>query len=400
MSVPLEPDTSVPAVVLHLGDHGSLGIARSLGRLGVAVHGVSERRTPAARSRWFRTVSPWSGTVAALQSVGHRLGGRPALVPTGDAAALFVDEHADALDAAFRFPRQAPGVARKLASKRGLYELCLEHDVPTPLTVFPQSRDDVATYDGPFPVMVKAVDTAAADQRGVERMVPAFDSAEALAAYDRLEDPVRPNLMLQELIPGGPEQVWMFNGYFDADAECRFAATGRKLRQCPPATGSTSLGQCVPNGDVDHLTRRLMKALGYRGILDCGYRYDPRDGQYKLLDVNPRVGATFRLFVGRGGLDVARALYLDLTGQPIPVDTVAPGRRWLVESNDLVSFARTSELRLIPWLQSLRGVQETAWWATDDPLPFLAMAGATVRRAMARPGPEPAGAPHRRDRRR
>ena len=41
-----------------------------------------------------------------------------------------------------------------------------------------------------------------------------------------------------------------------------------------------------------------MKELGYRGILDIGYRYDARDGRYKVLDVNPRIGATFRLFVG------------------------------------------------------------------------------------------------------
>ena len=33
-----------------------------------------------------------------------------------------------------------------------------------------------------------------------------------------------------------------------------------------------------------------------------------------------RLGQTFRLFVGENGLDVLRALYLDLTGQPVPDD--------------------------------------------------------------------------------
>lgn len=374
-------DTAVPVVVLNLGDHGSLGVARSLGRGGVPVHGVTAELTPAARSRYFRTVSAWKGDVDSLVNVARHVGSRPVLVPTGDAACLFVEDHADDLAETFRFPRQAPGFARALSNKRGMHDLCVEHDVPTPRTVFPQCREDVEAYDGPFPVMVKALDNTTVERRGVERMVPARDRAAALAAYDRLEDPARPNLMLQELIPGGPDQVWMFNGYFDSRSECLFAATGRKLRQCPPATGSTSLGECVPNPDVDVLTRRFMKSLGYRGILDCGYRYDARDGRYKLLDVNPRIGATFRLFAGRDGVDVVRALYLDLTGRRVPVDAAAPGRTWWVEDNDLASFAASPELGLLDWLRSLRGVQETAWWATDDPRPFLATAGITARRA-------------------
>lgn len=374
-------DTSVPVVVLGLGDHGSLGVARSLGRWGVAVHGATTERTPASRSRYFRSVPRWAGDAESLLAIGRRVGSRAMLVPTGDAAGLFVEDHADVLTEAFRFPRQPPGLARRLSSKRGMYDLCTEHDVATPSTAFPQSRDDVATYDGPFPVMVKAIDNTLVEQRGVERMALAHDRSEVLAAYDRLEDPARPNLMLQEYIPGGAEQVWMFNGYFDRGSECVFGATGRKLRQCPPVTGSTSLGKCEPNDEVDKATRGFMQVLGYRGILDCGYRYDARDGRYKLLDVNPRIGATFRLFVGSGGLDVVRALYLDLTGQSVPPDTVAPGRKWLVENNDLVSFVRTPELGPVTWLRSLRDVQEGAWWAADDPRPFLATAGQTARHA-------------------
>jgi D-aspartate ligase len=370
-------DTSVPVVVLGLADHGSLGIARSLGRWGVAVHGVHREPTPASRSRYFRRVHAWDGSVEGLPAFD----GRPILVPTGDAAAMWVDDNADALAPRFLFPRQPAGLARSLSGKRGMHDLCLAHDVPTPATAFPQSRADVVDYDGPFPVMVKAIDNTSVERRGVERMAVAHDGDEALALYDRLEDPEQPNLMLQEYVPGGADSVWMFNGYFDEASDGLVGFTGRKLRQCPPATGSTSLGECVDNPDVDALTRRFMKALGYRGILDCGYRYDGRDGRYKLLDVNPRIGATFRLFVGADGLDVVRALYLDLTGQPVPVDRLQEGRRWVVESNDLVSFATSRDLGVGPWLRSFRGVQEAAWWAKDDLRPFAAIAGLTARRA-------------------
>ena len=61
---------------------------------------------------------------------------------------------------------------------------------------------------------------------------------------------------------------------------------------------------------------RLMQAVRYRGPLDMGYRFDARDGQYKLLDVNPRIGSTFRLFAAENGLDISRVLYLHLTKKP------------------------------------------------------------------------------------
>jgi predicted ATP-grasp superfamily ATP-dependent carboligase len=197
-----------------------------------------------------------------------------------------------------------------------------------------------------------------------------------LEQYDRMEFPGTPNVMLQEYIPGGPDSIWMFNGYFNADSDYLIGITGRKLRQHPPYTGITTLGVCVTNEAINETTRKFFKALGYQGIVDMGYRYDARDGRYKLLDVNPRLGATFRLFVAPNGMDVVRAMYLDLTGQPVPLSSATNGRKWLLESLDFVSSAvyfYDRRLTLSAWARSFGGVAETAWFAQDDPLPFGVM---------------------------
>jgi predicted ATP-grasp superfamily ATP-dependent carboligase len=126
-----------------------------------------------------------------------------------------------------------------------------------------------------------------------------------------------------------------------------------------------------------------MKAIGYRGILDIGFRYDARDGGYKLLDPNPRIGQTFRLFVAKEGWDVAHLLYLDLTGQALPAATPVEGRKWLVEDWDLESsldYWREGGLTVAEWLASFEGVEEGAWFARDDLAPF----GRVVRRLAAR----------------
>jgi D-aspartate ligase len=204
----------------------------------------------------------------------------------------------------------------------------------------------------------------------------AHSASELVDGYRRMESSVRPQVIIQEYIPGDTETIWMFNGYFNRNSECLCAFTGQKLRQRGPGTGPTTLGVCTWNQEVGDAATSLMREVGYHGIVDMGFRYDERDGRYKLLDVNPRLGSTFRLFVGENGVDVLRAAYLDLTGQRVPFTRAPNGRRWLAEPYDIVAAAQLvgqRQLRPSAWLRSLGDVAELAWWARDDPLPFLAM---------------------------
>src|SRR5262249_30275198 len=74
----------------------------------------------------------------------------------------------------------------------------------------------------------------------------------------------------------------------------------------------------IPNPEVAALAERFCEEIGFRGIADLDWRLDLRDGRYKLVDFNPRVGNQFRLFETEAGIDVVRAMHLDLTGRPVP----------------------------------------------------------------------------------
>jgi predicted ATP-grasp superfamily ATP-dependent carboligase len=386
------PDTSVPAVVLG-SHHGCLGIARSLGRMGVHVVAVdTDPRAPALASRYVRGRSGWAfgredaaASAARLLELADALKARPVLVPTSDELALFVAENAAALAPGFRFPRVPPALVRAFSDKRELFLLARRLGVPTPETSFPRSQADVAAFADTalFPVMLKGIDGARLQRRAGIKMAIVRTPAELLRRYDEMEDPAAPNLMLQEYIPGGDDTIWMFNGYFDSHSRCRAGFTGKKLRQHPVHTGSTSLGICLENREVHELTTGFMRATGYRGVLDIGWRFDARAGGYKLLDPNPRIGSTFRLFVDRAGMDVARYLYLDMTGQPLPPAEQREGRKWMVEDRDLESsldYAREGALRWGDWARSFRGVEEAAWFARDDLRPFVRVAASTAVR--------------------
>ena len=373
--------TDKSVVVFRSGHHGGLGIVRSLGRVGVPVYCVdADRWEPAFSSRYCRgrflvdDESP-DQALEQLLEIGRKLGGRPILIPTTDRGATWVADRADALRQAFSFPVQDAALVRSLSDKSRMQQLARENGVSTAQTTSPKRKEDVHRFldTAVFPVMVKAAmdERVRASLGGTKFVV--HNRHALLELYAKAEGHGASDLMLQEFIPG---EDWMFDGYFDHASRCLFGVTGKKIRRFPVQTGVTSLGVCLRNDAVEKTTVAFMQALGYRGILDIGYRRDQRDGSYKLLDVNPRIGCTFRLLAGADGMDAARALYLNLTGQPVVRSEVPEGRKWIVEDFDLVSAFRSWRARTLTlgdWVRSFRGVQEAACFALDDPLPCLLM---------------------------
>jgi D-aspartate ligase len=363
---------------------GPLGVMRSLGKLGVHVYGLKHdaRSAPSSSRYCAGTMAvgldgrPWhdeSRTLDELVVAGERLGEGTILIPGSDEWAVFVASHSTELARWFRFPNVSLELIEELAAKDGLYRLATAHGLPTPRIVFPESREQ-AFSQAPglqYPVMLKPIRS----RPDVLQKAVVNSAQELLEAYRWMEEsPADPNVMFQEYIPGTDSDIWIFNGYFDADSRCLAAFTGVKLRQHPAKMGIASLGELRQNSAVIDATCDFMSAVGYRGIVDIGYRFDSRDGQYKVLDINPRLGGAFRMFVDERGTDVARAMYWDLTGQPVPAIAPRNGRRWINETADLVAsthYHRLDGLTLTDWLRSLRSVREGATWRLDDPLPFL-----------------------------
>ncbi len=387
----LEPmrieNNKVPVVILVSSQHGGVGIIRSLGSKGVRVFGIHQYFwEPATWSRYLRGVFYWNFSLAPaadslsfLRDIAKRVGSRPILIATSDISAMFVAENAAVLGKVYLFATPSVEAVRVFSSKKQTADLCQKMGIPTAETALPRSRQDALDFvqTTKYPVIVKGECGGFLQSRNhPARVAIVASKKDLLNLYDLNAETGVPRLIFQEYIPGGDDAIWMFNGYFNDRSQCLFGAMGRKLRQFPPHRGSTSLGICARNDVVETQTKQLMEAVAYRGPLDVGYRFDARDGRYKLLDVNPRIGSTFRLFAAENGLDVARALYLDVTGQTVPPTKVSEGRKWIVETNDVASSwaqFRERQLTFGEWVRSLRGVQEGVWLNSDDPVPLAAL---------------------------
>jgi D-aspartate ligase len=388
-------NTRVPVLVIYRGGYGAVAVARTLGRLGVPMYLVAQEgaTTPVWSSRYWRKKIRWdfskpeSDSVGFLLDVGRRLqtehDTRPILLTLADWVAIFIERNGDVLQERFVFPRAARPLIRSLANKWEMHLLANEHAIPTAATVLPRSRADVEEFleTQTFPIVLKPADPflpRAPAKNIFSSRRELLHEVDREAAYGPL------NFVVQEYIPGDAQTVWMCNAYFGPDEARAVIFTGKKLRQVS-STGIASLAICLRNETVEAQTRSLMQGIGYRGCVGIGYRYDARDGLYKLLDVNARVSGVFRLFSGTNHMDVVRVCYLDLTGQLPPPTALRHGRKWMLEDDVPAALGaiREGSLTVREWLKSLRGVRESHWFAPDDPLPALTwLRGGIQRRAL------------------
>jgi predicted ATP-grasp superfamily ATP-dependent carboligase len=395
-------DTSAPVVLIQgipdALNHAVLGVARSLGRLGVKVFTIDGRRGWAGGRSRFVCGSAALDLLRAsadqlLDAVGRFVGGaaRALLLPVDDVAALFIEEELQDRGRGLA-PTRPPGLLRELTDKRALAALLGRLDIPTAASRSASSEDEVidAARAFGFPAVLKAGDPVALRRTaGARSVTVARSTEELLLAYRGLGPHGRAGALVQEHIGGEGATDWIFNGGFADGGRCHFHGTGVKLRQWPLGTGAATFGVCVPNPAVLGLSERLARGIGYEGVIDIDFRYDPRDGRYKLLDVNPRIGSSFRLFVSDTGLDLPRAHYMHWSGQPAGRVEARPGRKWLVEPRDLrscLALLRSGRLGAREWLASLAGVEETAWFDAGDARPIAAMVTRYASRFAGREG--------------
>ncbi len=122
------------------------------------------------------------------------------------------------------------------------------------------------------------------------------------------------------------------------------------------------------------MSERFLKHVNYYGLVEIEFKQDPRDQQYKLLDVNARTWG-FHTLGFPAGVDFPYLLYCDQVGEPVGRSKGSPGMGWLRLVTD-VPVALTDILRgrlsLQSYFGSLYRTRVESVFALEDPLPSLA----------------------------
>jgi predicted ATP-grasp superfamily ATP-dependent carboligase len=179
--------------------------------------------------------------------------------------------------------------------------------------------------------------------------------------------------MIQELIPGGGETQFS-HGALCVDGRVLASVTARRTRQYPVEFGhSSSFVETVNEPAVEDAATRLLAAMRYTGLAEVEFKYDQRDGRYKLLEVNPRVW-TWHALCGAAGVDFPYLLWRVLHGEAVPESHGRPGVRWARMSTDAAaawSEIFRGRLSIVDYAMSLRPPLQLSTFAFDDPAPAL-----------------------------
>jgi D-aspartate ligase len=375
------PDRSPGALVIG-GDYRALGVVRSMGRHGIPTWVVRspEDRALAATSRYCGRRLEWpddgdEARASFLWDLAHRHGLQGwVLFPTADATAAFVARRHAVLAEWYRLTTPPWEVFRQAYDKRLTAQLATALGVPQPRTRPLPDRADAERYQGPFPVVLKPSTKPRLNKPAVKAW-RADDAAELVHRFDEAAAVTEPGtLLLQELIPGDHDVHFSFAALCEAGLPL-VSITAERVRQYPLDFGKAStFVRTVRNARVEDLGRRVLAELRFAGLAEVEFKRDPRDGSYRLLDINARVWGWHTL--GRSaGLDFAHLAWHSAMGRPVPRVRVPAGLRWLRLTTDLpagLQEVRTGRTSATSYVRSLAGPHERPVLAWDDPLPAFA----------------------------
>jgi predicted ATP-grasp superfamily ATP-dependent carboligase len=369
-----------PGAIIAGGHYHSLGAARNLAKHGVSVYVVDSSICVAQFSRHVRGFfrAPATDDEAAYCEFFLKLAERPGLggailFPSDDESVRIFALHRDALSECYLVTTPPWDVIKYVYDKRLTYRLATQVGVPAPDTCNPANIGDLDGLDLEFPLVVKPAISTHLSAATKKKAYRANDREELRRYYREMAAIMDPGeILIQELIPGRGANLFSYFGFFrGGKAVAGYCA--QRPRQHPMEFGRAStLAVTVNIPELEALGEKLLSGIGYSGLAEVEFMYDPKHARFELLDINPRIWGWHTLAI-HAGIDLPFLAYADAIGQPVSVGTFREGVKWVRMTTDILTVVSEmwhGRLTLGGYLKSLRGCKD-AVFTLSDPLPAL-----------------------------
>jgi D-aspartate ligase len=373
-------ERNLPGAIVLGGNFVGLGIVRSLGAQNIPVWVFDADRSKSIAqfsrftTRFFETKEEPIVQVLLREGAQHQLNGW-VLFPVTDEYIEILSANREILGSIYRVTTAPPDVTRLALDKRLTYQRAENLKIAAPWTAVGNSIEEIEAWGVPYPVILKpAVNHHFFPHTNIKALL-ADDSAELKRGFAQMSRYIPPDeILVQERIPGGGENQFSY---------CAICKQGRpygalvalRRRQYPVDIGNASaFVETTHQPVVEDSGRRFLESIGFDGLAEVEFKFDPRDGKYKILDVNIRAWGWHRL--GRAaGVDYPYLLWRQAVGLPETALGAMREAAWIREITDFISIAKSrdpvAELkRLLRALYSRKCISAT--WSLVDPVPFFA----------------------------
>jgi len=336
----------------------SLGIARSLALADIRSILISGSPIdPAPKSRFVRA----SHTVGRLDDatimaiLDRYRGAGHVLIAASDIFVDFVSRNEAQLRDDFHFIAPAPHIVAMVNNKATETERIRELGFPLPKTIACLPDDPAALRAAlGLPIIVKPRTDVVGRAMGKKNFLIATEDELDQFYIDHRADLNR--VIAQEVVPGDDDRLWVCNCTFDRQHKLLNAFTFNRLGTTPAHYGVTSFAVSSKNEQVVDYVRQLGAALNYSGPAMFEFKFDQRDGHYKFIELNPRLGMC-NFFDTTCGINNALATYeLSRLGEAGDAEFVD-------------EFQRHEQRDNIVYVDFLRDL--IARWSTDESWPHI-----------------------------
>lgn len=298
------------------------------------------------------------------------------LIPTNDETAVATSKYKEILSKYYIVSTADCNNIRTFINKKRTYALCDELNIPYPKTVKVGSIEELKNIRDmiSFPCLIRP---EISHKFATDFNKKMFE----VSNYNELKEKCLlcikkgHRILIQELIQGDASNLYENIYYYNSKGECVAEFFMQKIRQYPPKFGVGSVVRCHPKiTEMDFYSKKLLESVKYRGTVHVEYKKDPKDGKYKLLEVNPRFIRTNWLHT-YCGVNIPYILYTDLVEKKdISTKIVKTNVYWIELYADIINSIirdRKGLLALNEYISSYRKDKTFAVLAKEDLKPFL-----------------------------
>ncbi len=377
-----------PAVLTFNSHITGLAVARSLGPRGVPV--VALDRHPSGVGLYSKhslvagicpnPIEDEEGFISYLEEVGGALEKRALLFPTNDEWVLAVSRHRARLERCYILPYSPLEVVEPILNKTLLYKAAERLGVAIPRTWYlsEQPVEEVARQVE-YPCVLKPAEQRLFYDRFGAKLWVVHDREELLRLAVEAQGY---EMLVQELIEPGPDTFYSLCSYTSEGGKAEGMFVGRKVEQYPPFSGTACLVDARWAPEIAERGASILAEFGYQGIAETEFMRDPRDGEFKLIDLNTRVWKWIGLPI-RCGVDLPWLAYADALGESVSPSSRVEGTRWVYGRDYLALLKERGQvnhgeaLSSAEWASLVSGEFESgdtlldAVYSPTDPMPFV-----------------------------
>jgi predicted ATP-grasp superfamily ATP-dependent carboligase len=187
-----------------------------------------------------------------------------------------------------------------------------------------------------------------------------------------------------DLIPGPDSLFYNYTVYIDRQGNPAAELGMKKLRKSPPFFGVCRVGEVVEVNELREPTLELLSHVGWRGMASAEYKLDPRDGRYRLIDINARPFLMQGLAL-RAGVNYPLLAWREaVSGEKVKASYNGWNGVWINFLDDVyygAFFRETEGLSLRQYLAPYGRRKTFAVWSAADPKPFMTLCYKSLKEA-------------------